>query len=421
MAAAASSTEVFRVERSGVTESRSHKVRAMARREALARYLASDDGAAPSNYEAMVRALERDPNAGAMPCEDCDGLGFRKLAKHVVDAFDQKLENRLHEVEHKTRLMRDALAEAQRPRPEGDDIEERLRRMAADEADRLKGEIIELYENIDTAKRERRKLAACRTCKGSARSRRRKRQDKPGRPDSMFSTTACPRCIGRDARRHPSLLHTHTGTSSGEARMRGPRAVLYTPGDPNCYEVVSDPRDDAAAELGDVCKRCVVEEGTPGYIAPITCRPTLRAADVEEETQGTEETAENRSEDDFDPGGFRPVITEGPPGHEDAASWLEEVAAEDSVLAVAIALLAGDKADRECVLWPLVTAGLGLAQGCPAYRQGDGYELLLAHCEAETQAEQEATVGSPRRRLLLGHARHEARRLKERAEARLGA
>jgi hypothetical protein len=99
------------------------------------------------------------------------------------------------------------------------------------------------------------------------------------------------------------------------------------------------------------------------------------------------------------------------------------------VLAAAVALLAGEGAtkwathrwQRRFVLWPLTGAGRALAEGSPDHRQGDGYARLLELCEAERQAEVEATVGSPRRRLLLGAADRQSRLLEARAEARLAA
>jgi hypothetical protein len=306
MAAAPSASEAFRSEQSGITLRSTRAARAAARKEAIARHLAGGSAAHASNYEAMVRALEQNPNAGAMPCEDCDGLGFRQLARHLVEQFDRKHENRLLEIDKKLSELKEHLASAAAPVAEGDDVGERYRRSEAVEADRKRGELLKLYENIEDDRRERLMRSTCRTCKGSAKSRRRRREDRAGRPDSMFSTTVCPACIGSDARNrrrnvdgaptYPMLLHTHTGTSAGWRvdKMRGPK-VLDADGKPmqrvpvegEVYTVVSDPRDDAAADRGDVrvCKRCAVREKTPGYIAPITCRPTQKAGDVEEDLE----------------------------------------------------------------------------------------------------------------------------------------
>lgn len=456
MASAARSNEHFGIEQSGITLRSVRAARAAARKEAIARHLAGGSGDSASNYEAMVRALERNPNAGAMPCEDCDGLGFRQLARHVVEQFDKKLEARLLEIDRKTVKLREHLVNAASPVGECDDVGERFRRSEAVDADRVRGELLVLYENIEADQRERLKRAICRTCRGSAKSKRRRYEDRPGRPDSMFATTACPSCIGSDTRNHrrnadgepayPKLMHAHTGTSAGYRvdKMRGPRMVdadgnpmAREPADGEVYTVVSDPRDDAAADRGDVrvCKRCTVAENTPGYIAPITCRPTRKAGDVEEDldqqavgsiqlngkteeigtfSRNGEEVSEleRYPSDDF--------AEDAPSGDDDAAGWLDEVAAEDQSLAAACALLAGDRRDRECVLWPLTTSGRCLAEEAPGHRQGAGYERLLELCETELAEEREG-VGRPRRRLLLGHVRREARLLKERAEARLGA
>lgn len=404
--------------------------RADERREALARYVATRGDDTPSNFEAMVRVLERDPNAGADPCPDCDGLGFRPLSPELVAEYDQKLENRLIEIERLRRNLAEYEADAFKPRNLLDADDEKLRKNAVRDADDTRAELIKIHDNMDEARRERVKRSICRTCHGSAKSERRRREGRQGRPDSMFSTVSCPGCLGVDARKHSLLQTRHYGSSSGGAFIHGNRIVV-DPKDPNVYEVVSDHRDDAAAERGDTCKRC---HGA-AYLEPITCRPTRRAGDVEEDLElqqvrtvrldgHTEELREGEL-DHYPAHDFAPAAGTGDP----AGDWLEEVAAEDLELAAAIAVLVGEHGDkfaktpwgRRFALWPLTSAGKRLAMTSKLQAAGDGYERVLKLCALERQAARKGATASPLRAILIAQADQQARLIEARAEARLAA
>jgi hypothetical protein len=396
-------------------------------RERIARHLAGD--AAPSNFEAMVRVLSADPSNGAEDCDDCGGLGHRRLARHVIEEHDQKLEQRLLQLELRQRELAAARAEAHRPRG-NDELEEKLRQNALREVDDIEKKILVLRRNIEDDERALNKRSVCRTCRGTCRSHRRRGQGQQ-RPDSIFNTVTCPSCRGKDRRNqrrgpdgealYPRLTDVHYGSSSGELRMRGNRTA------PDGVTIVSDPRDDAAAERGDQCPSCKDERsgmGT-GYLMPVTVRPSLRTSNVEEEPQGVQDLPDGFPSDDFDE-----RSAGGAPVEEDwAASFLDELRAEDPRLAAAAAVYWGEHGDewakhtwgRRFALWPFLDDGRRLAEeaaGCP---ERPSYDELLALCAVERSADVQAPLndGRPRRRARVRGADAQARLLEARIERAL--
>lgn len=330
-------------------------------RDRIARYLAGPT--TPSNYEAMCDLMQRDPNAPP-DCEVCGGEGKRKIARHIIDELDDRLENQLVELEHLERLHASHVADARRPRAAGDELEERLRQEAVKDADLVAGKLVSLRESMRKDKEARDLKQYCKPCRGTGKGPRTHDLD-PGRPDSMFSTVMCPACRGYDARQHPLLQHRHHGTSSGERRIHGPRRVeILENGTPEGALVVleSDPRDDDAAEFEDRCGEC----GGDAYLVPINARPALKTSGRIEEPDGIPDLPDTPESHYAQP---EPDDTTTPEG------FLGATRKDDPELAAAIAAYLGAHGDewsdhawgRRFALWPLGKPGRSLAGNAVSY------------------------------------------------------
>jgi hypothetical protein len=389
-------------------------------RERLARHLAGVDTAQASNFESMVLVLSRDPSNGPAPCEDCGGDGFRQLAPHVIAEYDEKLEHRLNELEGLTAQLRTAEQEAQRPR-RMDEVEDKIREHAAEDVRRLDVEIIRLKERMEEGKlgrRERMKRAICRSCRGSGQSKRRRGQGE-NRPDSLFNTVTCVACRGRDTRSHPRFLHRHLGSSTGTVRMRGNRLAE------DGVTIISDPRDDRAAELGDVCATCRGDDGMgTGYVFPVTVRPILKTSNVQEDAEGIADLPEGFPDDDFTP--------RGAAAPDWAETFLDELRKHDPAIAAAVAAHVGSNGDtwsvhawdRRFALWPLTADGRRVAEESKQFDpRRASYAALLELCAFERLEVVQAgpVPENARRRALIGSADIQARMLETRVDRALDA
>lgn len=380
-------------------------------RERIARHLA---GTAPaSNYEAMCEAIAHDA-AGRPACEHCGGHGHRLLPRHVREEYDEREEHRLEDAHLREQLVTEPA------RQHGDDEGEQRKRDLASVYDNIE-KLGRVRENRDRDQRARNRRTICRACRGSGVGPRAK-DFTPGRPDSMFSTVTCPTCCGRDARQHPLFPTSHRGSSTGELRLRGPRR-LRDPNDPEgVYTVESDPKDDRAAELGDQCPTCRGDDGMgQAFVVPITVRPGVKGSSNIEDPHGVDDLPDNFPKNDYPDPIHDPHEPEG---------FLETVAADDPLLAAAIAAYVGPQGDRwathtwerRFALFPFTDDGRLLATEARARSQrGAAYERLLDLCQQEREAETGAELakGSPRRRSLIARADDAARRLERRVERAL--
>lgn len=384
------SPELVSVEQAHAVASRERRERF---RELIAQYLAGPS--TPSNFEAMVEAMQRETGA-APDCTACNGRGFRPLRREVVDHYDEQEERRLEEIKRLEQQAREAEVPDEH---EGAGFKTR----------QIVTRLVKTTENLTRDRRERNRRSICRKCRGTGKGARPHDLD-PAHPDSMFSTVMCPACRGVDARnerkrlkklgggpKYPSLMHRHHGTSCGYVVRELP-------------ENVSGPRQQLP------CLRCSgeLDDVGPGYLVPINARPTLRTNNVAEEPRGVDELPEHFPASDF--GDEEPDRTQ-PEG------WLEALRVEDPKLAAGVAAYLSPQADgyadhpwgRRFALWPLTEPGRQLAGDA-----GD-FDCALEACDIAREAEASCALGSPRRRMLISEANQAARALERRVEAALRA
>lgn len=358
---------------------------------------------APSNYEAMIAVIQRDPEAGAIPCPECAGMGFRRLRPHVMREYADAIGRRQGECD----LIRDKL------------------RGLVDQGlndPHLRRKLEDTEENIKALRDEQRRRSYCHACEGSGVGPR-ERGNVALRGDAIFTTVTCPTCRGKDTRRQkdgtrfPKLMLDHYGSSTGEIRIRGTKPLP----DPEVEGLTTpDPRDDRAAERGDRCPTCqgLDAQGGPGWIVPISVRPALRTSQVEEQPDGADDYQRGYPESDF----------VAPAPDDDPLAKLDELRHDDPELAAGVMLYNGPHGDlyaahawgRRFALWLASEHGrilLAEATTTPAEPPGgfpDQVSRMVAQLAAERLEEVQGADGNPRRRALLSGADDDARRLEVR-------